>query len=642
MLERLGISDRRELTVFLCLVLLVAIAPAGKEGTHPAVLFIYRSLLLGIVAAYTAWTDRAKLQRLCPYFLAAVAAILVIMTLSVFRWQGSVFEGFYPFYTNALFIAAFIALAHAGTARPVGWKLAILGSVVLINMAYLAAALTSGSPVLQGPFVNPNYLASFMLPGLGVCVATVLWGSSLAYRAAAAAAGLFLFYGIGQTSSRGATLSGLAVLGLAGFRMARRHQISWARIGGVAVLLLSVTIALNPALVRKFFDRGQLDPYNYQRGPIWLGTLSMIGQHPTFGVGLGRYYYFAKQFTPAVAGTIARRSRWPNIAHSEYLQYGAELGIPGALLLFATGGYLLLLAWRRAEKSPAPGMSVVQEAAILTAAGLSVHALVDNNWTVPVIAAGLAVISQADLLPYRDGIRHQLKSPLWKTAMALLFAGVWIDAVFIPSVGLYFNETGLQSFKQNDLEHAEMNHRFALGFLPENPVLLDNLGTVYFAEFMKTRKSEYLDRAEIYFSESMEQNPRFDAPAGHLEKALIQRLTGDPQRDAAIHKRIVATDERSLEINPFNPFTRKNLAEGLYNLGELEQACAELRKAIDNEPNYVAGYLRLAEWSRETGRVEESDKYQKQAIAVVNLYKDKQSLDEFENLLLGRPEAGKP
>src|SRR6185295_14913229 len=146
------------------------------------------------------------------------------------------------------------------------------------------------------------------------------------------------------------------------------------------------------------------------------------------GVGLSRYYYFAKQFTPAVEGTIARRAKWPNIAHSEYLQYTAEFGIPGALLLFATGGYLALLAWRRANKATTPETSIPQEAAILTAAALSVHALVDNNWTVPVMAAGLAVISQADLLPYRDGIRYPLQSPLWRTALVLLFAAIWLDA----------------------------------------------------------------------------------------------------------------------------------------------------------------------------------------------------------------------
>jgi hypothetical protein len=46
MLERLGIRDRRELAVWLCLVLLVALTPAGKESTHPLVFALYRTLLL--------------------------------------------------------------------------------------------------------------------------------------------------------------------------------------------------------------------------------------------------------------------------------------------------------------------------------------------------------------------------------------------------------------------------------------------------------------------------------------------------------------------------------------------------------------------------------------------------------------------
>ncbi len=643
MLERIGLTNKREMIVFACLILLVAIAPAGKEGTQPVILFLHRSLLMGIIAAYAMWTDRSKLQRLCPYFVASLVGILGILLISVLWWQGSLFEGFYTYYTNVLFILAFVALAHAGTARQSGWKFAVLASVVLIDIAYLASALVGAAPIVQGPFVNPNYLASFLLPGLAVCVAVVLWGTALGYRAIAALAGLFLFYGIGQTSSRGATLAGLVLLGLAGFRIARRYRVSWIRIGAAASLLLVVTIALNPSLVRKFLDRGQHDPYNYQRTAIWLGTLSMIGEHPVAGVGMGHYYYFAKQFTPAIEGTIARRSRWPNIAHSEYLQYTAELGIPAVLLFFGTGAYLLLLAWRRANKGATPEASIPQEAALLTAAALGVHALVDNNWTVPVLAAGLAVISQADILPYRDGTRIQFNSSPWRTVTALIVATVWIDSTVIPSLGLYFNEAGLQSFNSGDLARAEANHRFALGFLPENPVLLDNLGSVYFARFQKSRKLEDLDRAEIYFSESMKQNRYFDVPIGHLEKALIQRLNGDLKHDASIHESIVATDQLGLAASPFNPFIRKNLAEGLYNLGRREEACAELRRALENEPNYVAGHLRLAEWYAEMGRSEESGKYRQQAIQVVNLYKDtrSQALDEYEILLLGRPEAAR-
>lgn len=640
MLEGLGITDRRELAVLACLVLLVAVTPLGSEATHPAVLFIYRTLLLAIVAAYFAWSDRSNLQRLCPYFVLALGAIGAFSLPSILRGNGSLFEGFYAFYENALFAAAFIALAHAGTARPAAWKHTVLASIVLIDVAYLVAGLASGARVLQGPFVNANYFASFMLPGIAVCVAVVSLGSSLAWRAAAGVAGLFLFYGIGQTSSRGATLAALALIGLGGFRAARRYGLSWIRIAAAALVLVAVTIAVNPGLVRKFLDRGERDPYNYQRGEIWLGTLSMIASHP-MGVGLGRYYYTAKPFTPAVEGTLAHYRRWPNIAHSEYLQYIAEIGIPGALLLFATGGYLLLLAWRRDS-------SVPQEAAILAAAGLGAHALVDNNWTVPIMAAGLAVISQADLLPYRPVLLPQRvagrvrNSPVWKAALALVLVAVWIDAVFVPSLGLYFNEAGHQAHLANDFGQAERNHRFALAFLPEHPVLLDNLGIIYLDQYLKNRKPEHLDRAEILFAESMAQNPRFDVAAGHMESTLIQRLTGDIKRDAIIHKKIVAADRQVLEANPFNPFIRKNLAEGLYHLGSREEACAELLKAVAIEPNYVPAYLRLAQWYEELGRREESEKNRNKAIAIATFYKDHPSKDEFEDLLLGRPRTAKP
>jgi O-antigen ligase len=644
MLERFGITDRRELAVLAGLILLVAITPLGEEATHPVILFIYRTLLLGIVAAYAAWTDRSKLQPLCPYFIGAVAAIFGIMILSMLRWDGALFESFYTFYENVLFIGAFIALAHAGTARPAGWKHAVLASVVLIDVIYLAAAMASGSRILQGPFVNPNYLASFVLPGIAICVATVSLGTSIVWRVAAAAAGVFLFFGIGQTSSRGATLAGLALLGLGGLRAARRYGFSWIRITAAAVLVAGLTMALivavSPGLVRKFMDRGERDPYNYQRGQIWLGTLSMIGQYPVTGVGPGHYYYIAKLFTPAVDGTVARYRKWPNIAHSEYLQYLAELGIPGALLLFGLGGYLLLLAWRRTRKV-APDKRIPQEAALLAAAGLGAHALVDNNWTVPVMAAGLAVISQADLLPYRGTAKFALPSssspPMWKSALALLLVVVWVEAAVIPSVGLYFNEAGHQAHNANDFKRAEGNHRLALAFIPEHPVLLDNLGTVYLDQFLKTRDQEHLDRAEVFFAEAMIQNPHFDIPAGHMESALIQRLTGDVKRDAPIHKRIVAADRQVLASNPFNPFIRRNLAEALYNLGQLEEACAELRKTVEIEPNYVPGHLRLAEWYKEMGRLEESDKSRKQAIQVATSYKDYSTVDEFEDLLLGRP-----
>ena len=639
MFERLGIRDRRELLVWLCLVLLVAITPMGKESTQPLVLGIYRTLLLVLILSYVVWTDRSRLRRLPVYFWGGLAMVAGIMALSVLRWEGSSFEGWYVFYENILFLTAFVVLAHAGTARPIAWKHGVLAAVVLINVAYIAGTMIIGNRPLLGPFVNPNYLGSFVLPGIAVCAAVVFLGTSNLLRVAGAVTGLFLYYGVGQTASRGATLAGLALLGLGAFRAARRRGVSIVWMALAATVLLTITISVNAALVRKFLDRGERDPYNYQRTSIWLGTLRMIGDHPVAGTGLGYFSYISKIYTPPVEATVARYRRYANIAHSEYLQYAAEIGIPGALLLFGLGGGLFVLAWRRAGNGEGSN-AIVQESALLAATGLCVHALVDNNWTVPVMAAGLGVISQADLLPYGGNATSRAGvSPLGRHALALLFLGVWIDSAIIPSVGFQFNELGHDAHETDDFKEAERNHRLALAVLPTHPVLLDNLGLVYLDEFIKTRERDYLDRAEILFEQSMAANPGFEIPAGHLESALVLRLTQDPKKDRILHKKIVAADRHALAANPFNPFIRKNLAEALYNLGDRAQACEELLKAIEIEPNYVPAYLRLATWYDEDGRTEEALKYRSKAIQVANFYKDRQSLDPFDNLLLGRPQA---
>ena len=639
MLERFGIRDRQELVTFLCLILLVVLTPVGKEASQPVVLGIYRSLLVIIIACYAWRKDRSSLPRLSSGLLAGLIAVVVAMLISMLRWPGSLYESWYVFYENVLFMGAFVALAHGAIGRPARWKNAILGAVVLIDVGYIAGALIIGKRPLLGPFVNANYLASFVLPGLAICVATLLFSSSMRLRLAAAGAGLFLYYGIGQTSSRGAIVSAGAILAVAGFRMARRRSLPLVRIALAGSLIILLTLAVNPSLVRKFMDRGQHDPFNYARGGIWLGTLSMISQYPVTGVGLGHYYYFGKQFTPYVEGSITHYRKWPNIAHSEYLQYAAEIGIPGTMLLMGIGGYLLILAWRRSP-GISPDHSVVQESALLAATGLAVHALVDNNWTVPVLAAGLAVISQADLLPQREDRRRPL-SKSWRHALAMALVAVWIDAALIPAVGLHFNEVGHEAHAADDFKSAELNHRLALAILPRYSILLDNLGTVYLDEYMKTKEPEFLDRAEILFADSMRENPYFDVPAGHFEAVLVQRLTEDPQKDRAIHRRIADTGKHQLRADPFNPFIRKNIAEAFYNLGDLNRACEELLKAIQIEPNYIPGHSRLAEWYREAGKIEESEKYRKQATQLRNYFQNTQVRDPFDSLLLGRPQAAK-
>jgi O-antigen ligase len=643
MLKRWGIENSTDGVVFLSLILLVAIAPLGNEATHPIVLGIYRTLLLVIVVTTAVCMRQYNLPRVCFLFLGSVAVVLLAMYGSVVLRQGSHFEGIYNFYQNALFLAAFISLASFRRTRTPQWKNFTLSLVVFIDIVYLAAAWIHGARPLLGPFVNPNYFASYLLVGFSVCIARVLFARTLAGRIGGGAAGLLLLYGIGQTASRGAFLSVLALLSVALFRRAKQHRTEWWRFAIIGILIVVVAAAVSPSLIQKFTDRGQRDIYNYERTKIWMETFSMIATHPMLGVGMGRFYYVSKLFTPAVDGAIGRYRKWPNIAHSEYFQYAAELGIPIALLMFAIGAYLFRLAWKRAE-SAAPESRIFQEAALLAAVGLGTHALVDNNWTVPVVAAGLAVISLADILPYRSWPFAIKWTPVKKAALGVLITAIFVQSVTIPVVGLYFNETGHQAYKVGDFLRAEKMHRLGLGFVPDHPVMLDNLGMVYFDEYIKTHKIEYLDRADSLFRDSMAANPSFDIPAGHLETVLFQRLTGDPSKDQTVHALIVSTDRLGLLANPYNPFIRKNLAEALYNIGEKQEAMEELRKSVELEPNYVQGYTRLAQWEEQAGNTHEATEYRKKANDVVIHYKDQPTPDPFEALLLDRPQSntGKP
>jgi len=617
-------------------VLLGAITPLGNEATHPVVLGIYRTLLLSIIAGYLLWADRSQLRPVSAYFSMGVAAAALLMVLSILRSPGSHVEGFYYFFQNGLFGAALLALAHTSSARPDRWKRGVLAAVVGVNVVYVIGAMVAPGRPLAGPFVNANYFASYLLPGLAVCAAAVYFESSPVIRAAAGVAGLFLYGAILQTTSRGAALAGLAMLAIALFRAVQRKVPGWRRIAALGAVVVIIGVGASPALVRKFLDRGQRDPYNYKRGPIWLSTLRMIGENPLTGVGLAGYQYNSKRFTPPVEGTISRYRRWPNIAHSQYLQYAAEIGIPGAVLMFTLAGWVLYVTMKRAKQAEAD-QTIFHEAALLAAAGLGFHALVDNNWTVPVLASGLAVVSQADLLPYAQALRRREVSRVVRLAFGFGLVLVWVQGAMVPAVGLYFNDQGHRAYAAHDFTRSERMHRLALAVLPTHPVLIDNLGLVYFDEFMRSRDSRYLDRAEHLFERAIEENPRFDAPAAHLESALIQRLTGNVLRDRPIQMRIAEADRHVLETSPFNPFVRKNLAEALYNSGRRDEAYQELLTAVGLEPNYVPGYMRLAEWYGLEGRVSESEEYKRRAVQVIASYRDTSTSDPFEDLLLGRP-----
>jgi O-antigen ligase len=635
LLNRLGIQNRLQLVIAACVISLIVITTLGGSGGATPVFFIYRSLLL-VVTILCFFACRKEELRIASSLLGAVYAAFALMLVSMLRIPGSHFEGFYLWYKHAFFIGAFLALAWYSRSQTFRWKATILYAVVALNVAHIIPDLVRYNQPFAGFSTNNvNYFGTFLLTGLAATMSLAVFGSSGRVRLTAGCLAALIFFAITQTWSRGATLAaGLMLVTCAvrtGSRIPRRVWVL------TAVLALFVVAVASPYMMVKFLDLGRHDPYNYARTDVWRGALLVISENPLLGVGLGQYVNASKRFTfPVNADVVARYLKRAQMAHSEYLHRLAETGIPATVLLLSVLVCVLYLAWKRAKTVP-PEHRIFHEAAILTAVGVGSHALVDNCWTIPVTAASLTVIALADILPL-ERRRSILQLRQLQFAAAGLLVMVWGHSVLIPAAGFYYNDKGHAAYDRFDYPNAERWHLKAIRIVPDHPLFLDNLGMVYFQQYLDRKQPQLLEPAKKYFAAAIAERPQSLDSYIHMETLLIRTLNGDAVHDAPIYKDLIANNTQFTEIDPFIPFVRKNLASAFYQLGRREEAFEILQQAIAYEPNYVPGYLQLSSWYRDMGNAAVSREYEQKAVAVVLKYREFKPREPYEGILLGRPE----
>ena len=636
MLSRLGIETRVQLAITICVISLIIVTTLGGSGGAPWVYFAYRTLLIAI-AIFSAIGSRHADSGISRVFLGCTALVFALMLISVLRIPGSHFEGFYLWYKHVFFGLAFLSFANYARGQSARWKGVLLGSIVAVNFGYLLPdLLLKHDQVIGFSNNNANYFATFLLIGLAASMAVAVFGVVPAWRAAAALSGAVLLFGVVKTASRGGTLAGVAMIVVIAIRARGRipRQV-WL---GVALVGLLVAVISSPYLIRKFIDRNTVDPYNYARTEIWRGALKVVAQSPVLGVGFGQFYHVSKRFTQPMDGFVARYLKRAQMAHNEYLQYIAELGIPTALLLFALLGYPVYLTWKRSE-TVWPEFRSFHEAALLTAVGLGTHALVDNCWTIPVTASAIVVLALADSLPLQKKEQSRRWSGLQIALASVAVAAIYVVSTGVPGLALYYNDLGHQAYEKGDFATAERMHLAALKIVPDHPLFLDNLGMVYLQGFTETKNPQLLNTARLYFERAIASTPQVLDPHIHLEAVLVRSLSQDVTRDRPIYEDIIRVNSELLEIDPFIPFPRKNLAGAYYNLGQTKRAFAEMQKAIGYEPNYVPGYLQLAAWYAEQGDIASNRQYTAAAINIVNKYRDFKTSEPYEGILLARPEA---
>ena len=171
---------------------------------------------------------------------------------------------------------------------------------------------------------NPNILAGYL--DIIICLAFGLFMKCRdrerrillgAFMLAAAAC-------LAMTYARGACLV-IAVI-LAGYGVLRDRRVLVACIVVVAVLF-----ALDPMLYERITSVfTKVDTSTEMRLAFWESTVAMIQDHPFLGIGWGAYWMVYPEYDFYLQGANVLIVH----AHNIYLNYMAEIGIPGAVAFF--------------------------------------------------------------------------------------------------------------------------------------------------------------------------------------------------------------------------------------------------------------------------------------------------------------------
>lgn len=246
--------------------------------------------------------------------------------------------------------------------------------IVATGVAFVSREdLVAGGP-LTGLFGYTNAKGAFFMlaafAGLMVAAGTSRWGLRVAAVAVAAGAGVV------PLSSRVLTSSVLLiVLGVfaitVGWIGARTARVAIGLAGGLFVLAFVTTGILGlrgPAGTRSGLASSLEEALSDDRVVLWHEAEQLMADEPLYGVGPGRFRY-ESAFARENAGNLYF---W---AHNDFLQQGAELGVPGLVLSVALilWGFVALWSNPRTDAFVALGAAALAAVAIQACVDYVLH-----------------------------------------------------------------------------------------------------------------------------------------------------------------------------------------------------------------------------------------------------------------------------
>lgn len=406
----------------------------------------------------------------------------------------------------------------------------------------------------SGPFVNPDHFAAYEALIFPLAVCGLMAPAFVAPKRRAEAtrvlfglAAFVMFSALVLTLSRAGwfdALLGLAVVGallqwrggsVAGRASAGRAAHTRLALALLAVLGLAGALWMVGPTGRWEVDTRLAETLSFSearsglpgRWDAWRSSFAMLRHFPLFGVGLGAWPEVVLRYQlPPWSDTFFRE------AHNDYLQVAAEAGLAGIGLL----GYAIFAAarlLRRGARAVPPAQWPIFAGLVAGIAALAVHEFVDFSFRVPAVAFLVTtMLALAVAMGSRAESAAADGNELRFSRRFAVVAGATLVVLIIAALG-----------------QQHLRYPYALGH-PATAAQALNLISLH--------------------------------PANADAHRLLADI-GDPSLGAA--RRIEQLRIASW-LDPLNPYRRDELVLALVQRGNVEEALAEMRRALHLSPNY--------------------------------------------------------
>ena len=302
--------------------------------------------------------DRSFHLRRLPYDAPALLFVVIgLLSVAVAPDKAFSFYNFYhlvPIYALTYLLAG-QTLRKTRELQRVAFAMALSAALVILYGFYQfifgidissmkwvdGEAFPELSKRVFSTWENPNILAGYL--DIVACIAVGLIGVlQRGWRILAILLLAATLACLGMTYARGACL--VVAVVLAGYGALR----DWRVLLGIVVVGAGALL-VDPVLADRLLSVfTRVDTSSEMRLAFWESTVAMVMDHPFLGIGWGMYFMVYPEYDFYLQGAPVQIVH----AHNMYLNYAAEIGIPGALsfLWFFFGS--LVLALRVPRKTP--------------------------------------------------------------------------------------------------------------------------------------------------------------------------------------------------------------------------------------------------------------------------------------------------